>query len=211
MAMADGTVYRLITDHLGSVRLVVNVSDGTVTQRMDYDAFGRVLRDTNPDFQPLGFAGGFYDDDTKLVRFGARDYDAFAGRWTAKDSILFDGDGPNLYAYAESDPLNYYDQLGESKTKGILDGDDPYLKRYKDLAKRNDRAGMDRLFKQAEREFKTGKISKSRRRKIRAWNKLAKSGRLLRLFLPAFLPCLDTLSCACLKDAELCIELCESL
>jgi hypothetical protein len=43
MAMADGTVYRFITDHLGSVRLVVNAADGTVAQRIDYDAFGRVV------------------------------------------------------------------------------------------------------------------------------------------------------------------------
>jgi uncharacterized protein RhaS with RHS repeats len=77
MAMADGTVYRFITDHLGSVRLVVNAADGTVAQRIDYDAFGRVLADTNPGFQPFGFAGGLYDAGTGLVRFGARDYDAY--------------------------------------------------------------------------------------------------------------------------------------
>jgi YD repeat-containing protein len=58
MAMVDGTVYRVITDHLGSVRFVVNAADGTVVQRLDYDAFGRVLNDTNPGFQPFGFAGG---------------------------------------------------------------------------------------------------------------------------------------------------------
>jgi hypothetical protein len=34
-----------------------------------------VTADTNPGFQPFGFAGGLYDQDTKLVRFGARDYD----------------------------------------------------------------------------------------------------------------------------------------
>jgi YD repeat-containing protein len=73
MADTDGTVYRLVTDHLGSVRLVVNAETGQVVQRMDYDAFGRVLQDTNPGFQPFGFAGGLYDDDTGLVRFGARE------------------------------------------------------------------------------------------------------------------------------------------
>ncbi|MGB8332618.1 MAG: RHS repeat-associated core domain-containing protein, partial [Polyangiales bacterium] len=103
MVMTDGTVYRFITDHLGSVRLVVNAETGEVVQRMDYDAFGRVLRDTNPGFQPFGFVGGLYDDDTGLVRFGARDYDAHSGRWTAKDLLLFD-DGANLYVYAGSDP-----------------------------------------------------------------------------------------------------------
>jgi len=54
-------------------------------QRLAYDEFGRVLGDSNPGFQPFGFAGGLYDADTGLVRFGARDYDAYTGRWTARD------------------------------------------------------------------------------------------------------------------------------
>ena len=112
MVMTNGTVYRFITDHLGSVRLVVNAETGAVVQRMDYDAFGRVLQDTSPGFQPFGFAGGLYDDDTGLVRFGARDYEAYTGRWTAKDPILFDGGQINLYSYVDSDPVNALDVEG---------------------------------------------------------------------------------------------------
>jgi YD repeat-containing protein len=70
-----GVTYRIISDHLGSVRLVVNASDGSIAQRIDYDEFGNVTADTNPGFQPFGFAGGLYDPDTGLVRFGARDYE----------------------------------------------------------------------------------------------------------------------------------------
>jgi len=40
---------------------------------MIYAPFGRVLEDSNPGFQPFGFAGGLYDHQTGLVRFGARD------------------------------------------------------------------------------------------------------------------------------------------
>ena len=40
---------------------------------MDYDEFGNVTLDTNPGFQPLGFAGGLYDKETGLVRLGVRD------------------------------------------------------------------------------------------------------------------------------------------
>jgi RHS repeat-associated protein len=107
-----GVTYRIITDHLGSTRLVVDVATGTIAQRIDYDEFGVVLMDTNPGFQPFGFAGGLYDPQTKLVRFGARDYDAETGRWTAKDPILFAGGDTNLYRYALGDPVNSSDTSG---------------------------------------------------------------------------------------------------
>jgi RHS repeat-associated protein len=79
---------------------------------MDYDEWGRVLLDTNPGFQPFGFAGGLYDRDTGLVRFGARDYDPETGRWTAKDPIGFDGGDSNLFGYVANDPVNWVDPLG---------------------------------------------------------------------------------------------------
>lgn len=110
----SGVTYRLISDHLGSVRLVVNTETSTVAQRLDYDAFGRTVLDTHPGFQPFGFAGGLYDPLTGFVRFGARDYDPQVGRWTAKDPILFRGRSANLYAYAFVDPVNFADPNGEN-------------------------------------------------------------------------------------------------
>ena len=108
----DGVKYRIAADEIGSVRLVINATTGEVVQRMDYDEFGVVLRDTNPGFQPFGFAGGLYDKDTGLVRFGARDYDPETGRWLSKDPILFGGLQANLYAYNFNDPVNFIDPKG---------------------------------------------------------------------------------------------------
>jgi RHS repeat-associated protein len=107
-----GVTYRIISDHSGSPRLVVDVSTGAIAQHIDYDEFGVVLTDTNPGFQPFGFAGGLYDKDTGLVRFGSRDYDAQTGRWTAKDPILFAGGDTNLYGYVLNDPTNFHDPDG---------------------------------------------------------------------------------------------------
>lgn len=107
-----GITYRIISDHLGSPRLIVNAADGSVFQRMEFDEFGRTIADSNPGFQPFGFAGGLYDRDTGLVRFGARDYEPQTGRWTSKDPSGFAG-GPNLYAYAYSDPVNFVDPAGD--------------------------------------------------------------------------------------------------
>src|SRR5260221_13694646 len=101
-----GLTYRIFTDHLGSPRLVVETSTGAVVQSMDYDEFGNVTNDTSPGFQPFGFAGGLYDADTTLIRFGGRDYHPQTGRWTSKDPICFGGLDSNLYAYVANDPIN---------------------------------------------------------------------------------------------------------
>lgn len=129
VAQADGSggwgLYRVVTDHLGSVRRVVRVSDGEVMQRMRYDAYGRVLQDETPDIGgvptgweriPFGYAGGLFDRTTGLVRFGARDYDAEIGRWTAKDPIGFNGGDGNLYGYCLADPINRLDPQGTNDT-----------------------------------------------------------------------------------------------
>lgn len=111
----EGATYRIIADQRGSPRLVVDADTGVVAQRMDYDEFGRVTVDTNPGFQPFGFAGGLYDPDTGLTRFGERDYDAEIGRWLAKDPALEWGDGTNLYVYVSNDPINKIDWSGFSE------------------------------------------------------------------------------------------------
>jgi RHS repeat-associated protein len=135
--LKDGVTYRIISDHLGSPRLVIDSTTGAILQRMDYDAFGTVTLDTNPGFQPFGFAGGIYDRDTGLTRFGARDYDPETGRWAAKDPLFFQGTenreelidmlasqanltgslslgavDVNLYGYAFNDPINLTDPSG---------------------------------------------------------------------------------------------------
>jgi len=118
LVTSTGT-YRLLTDHLGSVRVVVDVATGHIVQEREYDEWGRVTEVPGPhtsaavaELQPFGFAGGLYDPLTKLVRFGARDYDAAVGRWTAKDPIRFAGRSSNLLVYASNDPVQWVDPEG---------------------------------------------------------------------------------------------------
>lgn len=108
-----GIEYAVITDARGSVRRVVDARTGAVAQALDYDPFGRILADSNPGFQPFGFAGGLYDPDTGLVHFGAREYMPEIGRWTQKDPLGFAAGDPSLYVYAFSDPVNLIDPTGE--------------------------------------------------------------------------------------------------
>jgi len=110
--ISGGATYRIFSDQLGSPVLVVNAATGAIVEQITYDEFGNIIADTNPGFQPFGFAGGLYDQDLKLVRFGARDYYPAVGRWTVKDPILFNGGDTNLYGYVLSDPLNLTDTSG---------------------------------------------------------------------------------------------------
>ena len=114
-----GATYRILTDQLGSPRLVIDTATGAIVQRMDYDEFGGVTLDTNPGFQPFGFAGGLYDRDTGLVRFGARDYDPEVGRFTRSEPLMKNpaaiqryarlGVPMSPYGYAANNPLFYFD------------------------------------------------------------------------------------------------------
>jgi RHS repeat-associated protein len=119
VAMTDnnGTKYYLHYDQVGSLRAISRVlsPDNTlkVVKEISYDTYGNILSDTNESLSvPFGFAGGLYDADTKLTRFGYRDYDAYTGKWTAKDPIGFDGGDSNLYGYVLGDPINWIDDDG---------------------------------------------------------------------------------------------------
>jgi RHS repeat-associated protein len=115
----SGTItgtYRIISDHLGSPRLVINTDPSKaddVLLEARYSAFG-IATSVRGSLGaiPFGFAGGLYDADTGLVHFGARDYDPRLGRWTSKDPILLGGGQTNLYVYVGNDPVNRRDPSG---------------------------------------------------------------------------------------------------
>ena len=110
-----GRLFRLVTDHLGSVRLVVDARTGEIVVRRDYDEYGAILGPPAGDaVVPFGFGGGIFDADIGLVRFGAREYDPRIGRWLSKDPIAFRGGDSNLYAYSANDSVNKQDQDGQS-------------------------------------------------------------------------------------------------
>lgn len=115
-----GETFRILSDHLGSVRLVVNVSTGSIAQRLSYDAWGRVVEDTNSGWQPFGFAGGVLERG--LVRFGVRDYHADAGVFTTPDPAVRAGLVANSYHYAGGDPINRFDLDGRIPLPVITGG-----------------------------------------------------------------------------------------
>ncbi len=108
----NGKEYRIISDQVGTPKLVVDSRTGEVIERIHSDEFGDHLRIRGKNTIAFGFAGGLYDPDTKLVHFGARDYDPETGRWLTKDPIGFGGGDTNLFGYVGSDPINNIDPFG---------------------------------------------------------------------------------------------------
>jgi RHS repeat-associated protein len=107
-----GATFRVVSDQLGSPLYAVNVANsGDVPFGASYTGFGYATG-TGLDWMPFGFAGGAYDPDTKFVRFGARDYEPVAGRWTSKDPVRYRSQELNFFVYALSDPVNSLDPTG---------------------------------------------------------------------------------------------------
>ena len=108
----NGDKYYLHYDQVGSLRIVSN-SSHDIVKEITYDSFGNILSDSNPSFYiAFRYAGGLYDEDTKLSRFGYRDYDSYIAKWTAKDPIDFSGGDSNLYSYVLNNPINGFDANG---------------------------------------------------------------------------------------------------
>ncbi|MFD3622035.1 RHS repeat-associated core domain-containing protein [Streptomyces sp. NPDC058676] len=135
----NGRRYLVVSDYTGSPRIVIDATTGDIAQQMDYDPWGQVIRDTQPGFQPFGFAGGLYDPLTRLVRYGARDYDARLGRWTSKDPAGTTASASSMYGYAGNDPINKRDPYGFQEYDRQYRDDISFLEGKMSVDERNDR------------------------------------------------------------------------
>lgn len=117
--ISEGKEYRIISDQIGTPKLVIEAGSRKIIQKFNFDEFG-ILKNIDDYKQsgeskfllPFGFAGGLIDVQTEIVRFGARDYDPSIGRWLSKDPIRFNGGDTNLYGYTLQDPINLIDPAG---------------------------------------------------------------------------------------------------
>jgi len=108
--LSTGAVKYLVSDALGSVRGVVNGSDGSLTASTAYDAWG------NPEtagglssYTPFGYAGA-YTDATGLSYLINRYYDPATGQFLTVDPAVDKTD--QAYAYVGGDPVDNTDPLG---------------------------------------------------------------------------------------------------
>jgi RHS repeat-associated protein len=121
------TTYYFLTDHLGSVDTVLD-DQGNVVERADYLPFGsdrlRITETSAPETD-YKFTGKEMDDETGLMYYGARYYDATIGRFISFDPLLLnEGSKPlasvlpnpqalNPYSYVTNNPITMVDETGE--------------------------------------------------------------------------------------------------
>ncbi|KJV36805.1 RHS repeat-associated core domain-containing protein [Luteibacter yeojuensis] len=126
--VADGKLYYVAPDHLGSPREILDPVRNAIVWRWwhNRDPFGSMLPDEDPDGDGtafnfnLRFPGQRYDPLTGLHANGARDYDPTTGRYVQADPIGLAG-GVNPYAYVTNRPLSAVDPLGLVKWEGYVE------------------------------------------------------------------------------------------
>jgi RHS repeat-associated protein len=100
-------------DGNGNVAALVNAADGTTAAQYEYGPFGELLRATGPMARanPFRFSTKFQDDETDLLYYGYRYYNASTGRWLSRDPTEEQAN-MNLYVFIQNDPANRLDRLG---------------------------------------------------------------------------------------------------
>jgi RHS repeat-associated protein len=100
-------------DGNGNVAALVNAADGTVVANYEYGPFGEVIRQTGPmaKTNPVRFSTKYQDDESDLIYYGWRYYNATTGRWHCRDPLSELG-GRNLYGFIFNDPVNKFDKDG---------------------------------------------------------------------------------------------------
>ncbi|MGO8931763.1 MAG: RHS repeat domain-containing protein [Limisphaerales bacterium] len=100
-------------DGNGNVVGLVKGADGTVSAQYEYGPFGEVIRATGPmaKASPFRFSTKYQDDETDLVYYGYRYYNACMGRWLSRDPLEED-EAANLYSLLKNKPLDSVDPDG---------------------------------------------------------------------------------------------------
>ncbi|ELS31458.1 RHS repeat-associated core domain protein [Pseudanabaena biceps PCC 7429] len=108
----DGNTRWALTDHLGSVRDIVDDS-GTVLNHVVYDAFGGVTSQTDESVVfRYGYTARELDAESGLQYNRARYLDSFTGKFISEDPISFKGGDSNLYRYVFNSPVDLTDPIG---------------------------------------------------------------------------------------------------
>ena len=127
----NGQTSWMLTDHLGTVRDLVNNS-GSVVNHFTYNSFGQVLNSTAGGVDTrYKYMGREFDAETGLYYYRARYFDASVGKFIGQDPIGFSAGDSNLYRYVGNSPLMATDPSGKVKIELVFKGASQLCNEYK--------------------------------------------------------------------------------
>jgi len=102
-----------LTDHLGSIRDVMDKAGATDLDQVVYDAYGNITSESAPTSgDRYKYTGREWDGNTGLQYNRARYFDPKIGRWVSQDTLGFGAGDGNLYRYVHDEPTNATDASG---------------------------------------------------------------------------------------------------
>jgi RHS repeat-associated protein len=122
-----GTQGFYATDHLGSVRDIIDAATGEVLYHAEYDAFGAATEYGAGYGDTLKYTARELDADTGLQYNRARWYDNSVGRWLSEDPIGFAAGDHNLYRYVSNFSTGATDPSGLAAIKKKVIGGRTFL------------------------------------------------------------------------------------
>jgi RHS repeat-associated protein len=117
---SSGNLSWNLTDDLGSVRDILGAAGTTVTDHIDYSAFGEITLETNSAAtgQAFLYTGLAEDRNTAIVQAQNRSLLTTTGQWMQEDPLKFNAGDGDLYRYVANDPINDLDPSGEAAIAG---------------------------------------------------------------------------------------------
>jgi RHS repeat-associated protein len=119
LAVAEAaTLYMVHSDHLGRPIRMTDSTKATVWQA-NYKPWGEPVTISGTKANNLRFPGQYFQIETGFAYNWHRHYDPTTGRYTQPDPLRF-VDGPSVYAYAKSSPLEFTDPTGEGTIGNLV-------------------------------------------------------------------------------------------
>ena len=116
---SGGTLYYLLTDHLGSTAVTTDSAGNRVTE-LRYYPYGDSRYNPGSQITTYRFTGQRWDSGTALYWYNSRWYDPLIGRFLAPDSIIPSPGNPqalNRYSYVGNRPLILVDPSGHAECR----------------------------------------------------------------------------------------------
>ena len=110
--LENDTFHAYHQDEQGSTAYVTGTT-GETENLYSYDGFGNFLESREDITNRILYTGQQYDQETGQYYLRARYYNPVIGRFTQEDT--YRGDGLNLYAYCDNNPVMYYDPSGHNQ------------------------------------------------------------------------------------------------